>query len=84
MVRTLSVTADIPPSRELHLKLPADLPEGPADIVLVVSPSQETHMPTFGDLRDSEFFGMWRDRTDIFDSIDFARHLRSEGWKRPA
>jgi hypothetical protein len=84
MVRTLNLTADIPASRELHINLPADFPEGPAEIVLVVSPNKQAKLPTLGDLRDSEFFGMWRDRSDIGDSTDFARTLRSEGWKRPA
>jgi hypothetical protein len=84
MIRTLNLTAEIPASRELHINLPADVPEGPAEIVLVVSPSKEPRVPTFADLRDSEFFGMWRDRADIRDSIDFARDLRSEGWKHPA
>lgn len=84
MVRTLNLTADIPASRELRISLPADFPQGPAEIVLVVSPSEEPSMSNLADLRDSEFFGMWRDRADISDSSDFARDLRSKGWKRPA
>ena len=84
MVRTLNLTADIPANRELHITLPADFPQGLADIVLVVSPSKEQKASTLGDLLNSEFFGMWRDRTDIGDSVDFARDLRCEGWKRSA
>ena len=83
MVRTLNLTADIPASRELHIVLPSDFPQGPAEIVVVVSPSKEPSMSTFADLRASEFFGVWRDRVDISDSADFSRDLRSEGWKRP-
>lgn len=84
MVRTLNLTANIPASRELHISLPADFPQGPADIVLVVSPSTDSSMPTLADFRDSEFFGMWGSRLDLGDSVDFAHELRSEGWKRSA
>ena len=86
MVRTLNVKADIPANRELdlHIVLPSDVPLGPAEIVLVVSSAEAAKSSTLGDLLNSEFFGMWRDRTDIPNSIDFARELRSEGWKRSA
>ncbi|MBV8550348.1 MAG: hypothetical protein JOY54_03540 [Acidobacteriaceae bacterium] len=84
MVRTLNLTANIPATCELHISLPADFPQGPAEIVLVVSPSKDSRRSTLADFRDSEFFGMWRDRSDIGDSVDFAHELRSEGWKRSA
>jgi hypothetical protein len=44
----------------------------------------DAHHATVGDFARSTFFGMWRDRTDITDSVQFARDLRSEGWKRSA
>ena len=86
MVRTLNVKADIPANRELdlHITIPTDIPLGPADIVLVVSSSAAPKSSTLGDLLSPEFFGLWRDRTDIPSSIDFARELRSQGWKRSA
>ncbi len=84
MVKTVNLSADIPANRELHITLPADVPTGPAEIVLVVSTTAQTNGSTLGELADSEFFGMWRDRPDITDSIGFARNLRSEGWKRSA
>ncbi len=37
---------------------------------------------TLSELADSEFFGMWRDRLDIDAGFEFARDLRSQGWKR--
>ena len=46
-------------------------------------PKTET-LPTSTDLSSENFIGMWRDRADIPNSIDFARELRSEGWKRSA
>jgi hypothetical protein len=86
MVRTINVKADIPANRELdlHITLPADVPQGPADIVLVVASTAGSEFLKAGDLLDSDLFGMWRDRSDILDSIDFARTLRIEGWKRSA
>lgn len=82
MVRTVNLNTDIPANRELHILLPADIPTGPAEIVLVVSSSAASTPSTLGELADSEFFGMWRDRADIKDSFEFARDLRSQGWKR--
>ena len=84
MVKTVNLNANIAPNRELHITLPADVPTGPAEIVLVVSSSAHLTDSTLGELADSEFFGMWQDRPDITDSAQFARDLRSEGWKRSA
>jgi hypothetical protein len=83
MVRTVNVKADIPASRELHITLPSDVPIGPAEIVVVVS-SSASAARNAGEFAASEFFGMWKDRSDITDSVEFARELRSEGWKRSA
>jgi hypothetical protein len=80
----VNLNADIPPNRELRITLPSDVPAGPAEIVLVVTSSDRFSGRTLGDFKRSEFFGMWRDRSDIIDSVQFARGLRSEGWKRPA
>jgi len=84
MVKTINMNAEIPASRELHLTLPGDIPVGPAEIVLVVSSRAPTETSTLGDLAKSEFCGMWADRSDIRDSAEFARQLRTEGWKRSA
>jgi hypothetical protein len=82
MVRTVNLNTDIPANRELRILLPEDIPPGPAEIVLVVSSSADSAASTLGELADSEFFGMWRDRPDIKDSYEFAQHLRSQCWKR--
>lgn len=84
MVKTVNLKADIPATRELHITLPADIPTGPAEIVLVVSSEAHAGGSTLGELAESKFFGMWRDRSDIADNSNFARDLRSEGWKRSA
>ena len=84
MVKTVNMTAEIPPSREIHITLPGDIPVGPAEIVLVVSSRTPARNSTFGDLASSEFFGMWADRGDIGDSAEFARQLRADAWQRSA
>jgi hypothetical protein len=84
MVKTVTLNTDIPASRELRITLPADVPTGSAAIVITVSPIGCSTSATFGDLLNSEFSGMWRDRADIEDSLEFARKLRSEGWSRSA
>lgn len=77
MVKTVNINTDVPANRELRITLPSDIPIGPAQIVLVVS-SAEPADRTLGDFAASEYFGMWRDRTDIVDSVQFARQLRSD------
>ena len=84
MVKTIHLSTEISPDRELRITLPADVPPGPAEILLVISSSAQTSAPTLGDLANSEFIGIWRDRSDIDDSVQFARTLRSDGWKRSA
>jgi hypothetical protein len=84
VTRTINLNAEIPASRELRITLPPDVPLGPAEIVLRVSSAPTGSVKkTLGDLASSEFFGMWRDRTDIADSVEFARELRSRAWTRP-
>jgi len=84
MVKTVTLNTDIPASRELRVTLPADVPTGSATIVIMVKSPASPPSATFGDLMNSAFFGMWRDRADIQDSVEFAGKLRSEGWSRPA
>lgn len=82
MFRTINLTTEVPDSREVRIKLPDDVPPGPAEMVVIVASRSPTAGHTLGDLARSEFFGMWRDRTDIGDSVEFARRLRSEAWGR--
>jgi hypothetical protein len=84
MVKTVNITAQVGPNREVRVTLPDDFPVGPAEITLIAKPIAEEHLPTLGDLLESEFFGMWKDRKDIVNSSDFARKVRKEGWKRGA
>ena len=78
MFRTINLTTEIPPDREVRIQLPDDVPPGPAEMVLVIASQVSTAGRTLGDLAGSEFFGMWRERTDIDDSVEFARRLRKK------
>ena len=78
------MTAEVPPSREVRITLPADVPLGPAEITVVVASHASNEGRILGDLLNSEVFEMWRDREDIGDSVEFARSLRIEGWSRSA
>jgi hypothetical protein len=80
MRKSITLTTEIPPSRELQIVLPDDVPTGTASIVITFAPSATPTTKTFGDLLNSEFFGIWRDRADIPGSVEFARKLRSESW----
>lgn len=84
MFKALTLNTEIPANRELRIKLPADVPTGSAEIIVTVSPSRAAATSTLGDLVKSEFFGMWRDRDDNVDSLEFTRKLRSESWDRSA
>ncbi len=81
-MKTVRLRARVPANRELTVHLPDDVPEGAADITVTVEPADEPGLRTLGDLLDSEFFGMWRDREDITDSVAFARRLRDQEWNR--
>ena len=84
MVITVTLTMQVGPNREVTVHLPDDVPLGPAEITLIVTSTDEKALPTLGDLLNSEFFGIWKDRDDIRSSSAFARKLRKEGWKRRA
>lgn len=86
-MKTLTVQADIPPSRELRVVLPDDVPTGPRQVVIVLEglddpPSAESPIRTLADLLESGFVGSWADRTDLGDSAEFARDLRQRAWRR--
>jgi hypothetical protein len=74
--------AEIPPSRELRLTLPDDIPVGRVKILITPTVNQNAHKNTLGGLLHSEYFGIWRGRDDIVDGIRFARRLRRRAWSR--
>lgn len=61
MIKTVRLKIDVPPSREVSITLPDDVPVGTAEFLLTVLPLKSSVSRTLGDLAESEFFGMWRD-----------------------
>lgn len=84
MIRTISVKAQVSARHEMCIPVPKDVPVGPVDVTLTLATEGEQSVHTLGELADSELFGAWKDRTDIKDSVEFARRLREEAWKRSA
>ena len=82
-MRTITSKVVIPTDRQLHISVPEDIPPGPAEIVLVIVPETTSGKgQTAGELLRSPLFGIWKDRTDIGDSVEYARNLRARAEQR--
>ena len=82
-MRTITSKVVIPTDRQLHISIPEDIPPGPAEIVLVIVPEATSRRGlTAGELLRSPLFGIWKDRTDIRDSVEYARTLRAKAEQR--
>jgi hypothetical protein len=82
-MKTIACKVVIPSDRQLHLAVPEDIPPGPAEVVLVIAPDlQPKKGLTAGDLLRSPLCGIWKDHTDIGDSLAYARQLRTEAERR--
>jgi hypothetical protein len=82
-MRTITSKVVIPTDRQLHISVPEDVPPGPAEIVLVIVPETTPQKGlTGGELLRSPLFGIWKDRTDIGDSVEYARKLRAKAEQR--
>jgi len=82
MITSFTTEVEITTSRKIYITLPVDIPIGPAKLSVEISTQEDKQAKTLGDLLRSEFFGMWRARTDIDDSVTFARQLRENAWQR--
>lgn len=83
-MRLVKFKATFTSERTLTLRVPEDVPTGATEVIVVFAPTESApeRPSTLGDLRASEFFGMWRDREDLPDSPTLARALREQTWKR--
>lgn len=82
-MKATTIRTVIPPDHRLLLEVPEEVPAGPAEVV--VRPIIETTLPvrgTGGDLLASGLFGIWKDRTDVADSVEFAKDLRQQAEQR--
>ena len=55
------------------------------EVILLLSPTEkpEGARMTARQLLRSELIGLWKDRTDIADSVQYARQLRDQAQTRP-
>lgn len=82
-MKTIACKVVVPPDRQLRILVPEDVPLGPAEIVVVIVPEAVPEKRgTAGDLLRSPLFGIWKDRTDIGDSVEYARKLRAKAEQR--
>ena len=76
-MHVVTLTTTVTPERTLTVRVPQDIPTGPVEVAVVFAAEPRSRpYHTLGDLRTSEFFGMWRDRTDLPDGSAMARTLR--------
>ena len=84
MVSTVSAQITVTPDRTLRLTLPSSVPIGPAEVIVIVAPIKMTEPAggTASELAASSLFGLWRDRSDLPDSVTYARQLRAQAERR--
>jgi len=64
---------------ELVIDFPPDLPPGPVEVEIRLA---DTPGITSEHILASDFVGMWEDREDIGDSVEYARMLRRKASRR--
>jgi hypothetical protein len=81
-MKSATVKAIIPPDHRLVVELPPELPAGPAEVVVRILDAAGEKGGTGDELLASGLFGIWKDRTDIDDSVEFARRIRQQAERR--
>jgi hypothetical protein len=82
-MKTITCKVVIPTDRQLKIAVPEDVPPGPAEVVVVIaSETMQEKGGTAGDMLRSPLFGLWKDRTDIGDGVEYARKLRAKAEQR--
>lgn len=82
MTRTVKLQTTIGEDRTLHIRVPDDVPIGPAEIDVTITPESEQRAGTAADLAQSPLVGLWAGRDDIEDSVAYARELRRRAGRR--
>ncbi len=81
-MRSINISTTIPTSRKLDLQLPKDVPVGPAEVVVTVADTPDQGAGTLGDFVRSPLCGIWKEREDISDGVEFAHRLRQQAQER--
>jgi hypothetical protein len=78
-MNTVTLKGVITEDHHLEIEVPDDFPSGPVEVEIRQPQIQGVSL---GDLLNSDLVGMWEDRTDIEDSVEFARNLRRRASRR--
>ena len=82
-MKSATIKTIVPTDHRLVIQVPEEVPAGPAEVVVRSVEVPSLAPGTAADLLALGLFGMWKDRTDITDSIEFARELRRRAERRP-
>jgi hypothetical protein len=77
-MNTIVLHGVITPERKLEVELPEDTPIGAVEVE--IRPAEESS--TLGALLATGAVGSWANRTDIEDSVEFARELPKRAFPR--
>jgi hypothetical protein len=86
-MEAISFTTTIGKNRRISIDLPAQIPQGKAQLLLVISSEVPTDARTqrrgsASALLDSKLFGAWKKRADMGTSRAFAGTLRMQAQER--
>jgi hypothetical protein len=84
-MQTIALRTKIPYNRKISLTLPMTVPVGEIDLLVVVAENSQEKQPLTGtgkQIKQSKLFGLWKHRTDIPDSLLYAKKLRKSAEER--
>lgn len=82
-METIVVKGIITDDGQLQVDTPVNLPPGPVEVEIRAE-APKAQGVTLGELLNSGLLGLWKDRDDITDSVEFARALRARASRRKA
>ena len=82
-MKSATIKTIVPPDHRLVVEVPEEVPAGPAEVIVRSVDAPSVARGTAADLLASGLFGIWKNRTDITDSLEFARELRRRAEQRP-
>ena len=80
-METIVLKGIITEDGQLQVNVPANLPPGPVEVEIRAE-APAVQGVTLGELLNSGLVGLWKDREDITDSVEFARELRKRASRR--
>jgi hypothetical protein len=75
-MKSATIKTIVPTDHRLVVQVPEEVPAGPAEVVVRSVEAPSVGRGTGADLLASGLFGIWENRSDITDSLEFARELR--------